>query len=78
MFRAAGRGHPEISRFARVAHELTLWALTMVRLQRAHTESAIRHLSTAKRIADSYRQSSIDPATAFGDRLGGAPIVVQG
>jgi hypothetical protein len=77
IFRMAGRHHPETSRFAQTAHELTVWALTMVRIQRAHTESAIRQLSAAKRIADHYR-ASIGSAIAFGDRRGNPPFVIQG
>jgi hypothetical protein len=77
IFRAAGRHHPEVPHFAKIAHELTVWALTMVRVQRAHTESAIRQLSSAKRIADRYC-SSIDSAIAFGGVAGRPPFVIQG
>jgi hypothetical protein len=76
LFHEAGYGHPEILRFARIAHELTLWALTMVRLQRAHTKSAIHRLSTMKRISNSYRYS-MDPAIVFGDHSI-SPFTTQG
>lgn len=78
MFHEAGRGHPKTSHFAHIAHELTVWALTMVRLQRAHTESRIRQLSSAKRIADSYH-ASLDPDATCGDNPhSGTPFVTQG
>lgn len=78
MFRAAGPGHPEVPHFAQRAHELTVWALTMVRLQRAHTENAIRQITSARRVADIYNHSSLDPTAAFNARLRGEPMVAQG
>ena len=77
MFLAAGREHPDLPRFARSAHELNVWALATVRLQRSHAESAIHKLYSMKRVTDSYG-ASVDPPSALGGQIHVTPLMTQG
>ncbi len=62
VFEQAGADHTEALRHARVARELAIWALTMVRLQRAHDHRALLELVAFKKACQSYQPK---PVRAF-------------
>lgn len=54
VFDHAGHQHPEARHYALAGRDLTAWALTMVRLQRAHDQRALAELVSFKKASQSY------------------------
>lgn len=61
VFEKAGPQHAEALQHAQAGRELASWALTMVRLQRAHTQRALLELAGFKRAHESYRPKHVRP-----------------
>jgi len=55
VFETFGPQHPEAFRHAVAARDLAMWALTMVRLQRAHDQRALLELVAFKKAHESYK-----------------------
>ncbi len=68
VFEQAGADHTEAPLHARRAHELAVWALTMVRLQRAHDQRAMCELVAFKKAHESYQRK---PVRVFDCRVEG-------
>lgn len=54
LFERAGRAHPETEGRARAAHELCVWALNLVRLQRERFGRDLEELTARKRVISCY------------------------
>lgn len=54
VFEQVGAQHPDARQHALVDRDLAAWALTMVRLQRAHDQHALLELVAFKKMAESY------------------------
>jgi len=54
LFDRADRTSPETHRHARTAHELCVWALSLVRLQREQLNQNLEELSARKRVISCY------------------------
>jgi hypothetical protein len=54
FFELAGRTHPETESRAHAAHDLCLWALTQVRLDREQLHRDLEGMSARKRAISSY------------------------
>jgi hypothetical protein len=54
VFDLAGHQHPEAQPHAVAGRDLAAWALTMVRLQRAHDQRALAETGAFKKAAESY------------------------
>jgi len=59
VFEQAGPHHSGALRHARLGRDLAFWALTMVRLQRAHDQRALLELVAFKKAYESYKPKPI-------------------
>jgi hypothetical protein len=59
VFDEAGPHHAEAVQYALPARDLAAWALTMVRLQRAHNQRALVELGALRKAHESYTQRPV-------------------
>ena len=59
VFEQAGQHHSGVLQHARLGRDLAFWALTMVRLQRAHDQRALLELVAFKKAYESYKPKFI-------------------